>query len=903
MKVNGTMDDQSLRALLRPIGEQVLRVFSAISSEASARHSELQSMGPNSLATVNTFTDGDALDSLDRMSTANSNDLLTLVGEPAIARVLAETEDGKRVEYYICRATPVPPSVEGIKLVSYRAPVGRIASLPVGADLYLELPKGPVSLEVLERSELHPEKSKSGWDSRNSKLQGQQYGPLTITSLRDYIGSRVEQVSVLDELLAKEKEEALVSDGIRRSIRTRMALRDQPILDEFQDEIFRLPINSRLMLIGPPGSGKTTTLIRRLGQKLSVDFLDDNERRLVSVDHHIATDDHSVSWLMFTPTELLKQYVKEAFQLEGIPAPDHRIVTWSDFRRDFARNRFGVLKSASNSSSLVICDHRNGIQESTIGNQTSWFDDFWSWQWNDYLTQLRDTAEQIEAQDDGAISSLGEKLSKAISAKNAEVTALFFSSVSAFEDEVESAFSIRKSQVDERIERALVQTVNSDPNFLDGLVELLRSIGEDQDDADETELEDEEEQEPRTTMIGRAAAARAFRLNLRVQARAAYAKRKLKSGSKQEKISTWIGDRGLPVDVLNEIGESLHIQALLRRFRSTRERYLRDLPRRYRTYRRERLKDGQWYTAEGIEAGKVSDLEVDVILLAILKAGTILLSDRQVVQQIDEDRTSFLLNLLTLRRNQVMVDEVTDFSPVQVACMGELCDSKTRSFFASGDYNQRITETGCRSEEDMNWAVPGIETKKIAVNYRHSRQLSELAAELIKLFGGNIEHTALPEDTDNEGVLPVLGRGLSSHRLIAEWLGTRIREVETYSDQLPTIAVLVNTEEEVKPLADELGDVLEQDNLNVVPCERGQFVGHGNDIRVFAVEHIKGLEFEAVFFVGVDGLVDIEPNLFDKYLYVGVTRAATYLGVTCGGEELPTQLQPLAFQFGDSWAV
>jgi len=69
---------------------------------------------------------------------------------------------------------------------------------------------------------------------------------------------------------------------------------------------------------------------------------------------------------------------------------------------------------------------------------------------------------------------------------------------------------------------------------------------------------------------------------------------------------------------------------------------------------------------------------------------------------------------------------------------------------------------------------------------------------------------------------------------------------------------------------------------------------------VFAIQHIKGLEFEAVFFVGVDKLAAIHPELFDKYLYVGITRAATYLGMTCAGK-LPSTLEPLRRMFASRW--
>ena len=61
-------------------------------------------------------------------------------------------------------------------------------------------------------------------------------------------------------------------------------------------------------------------------------------------------------------------------------------------------------------------------------------------------------------------------------------------------------------------------------------------------------------------------------------------------------------------------------------------------------------------------------------------------------------------------------------------------------------------------------------------------------------------------------------------------------------------------------------------------------MGQDSDVRVFDVQHIKGLEFEAAFFLGIDRLARTLPDLFDKYLYVGVTRAATYLGLTCDAE-------------------
>ena len=115
------------------------------------------------------------------------------------------------------------------------------------------------------------------------------------------------------------------------------------------------------------------------------------------------------------------------------------------------------------------------------------------------------------------------------------------------------------------------------------------------------------------------------------------------------------------------------------------------------------------------------------------------------------------------------------------------------------------------------------------------------------------------------------------------------------------MAVLVNDEASVGPIANSLRDALSAEGLNVVPCYEGQLAGRDNDIRVFNVEHIKGLEFEAVFFVGVDMLAELKPGLFDKFLYVGCTRAATFLGLTCEGASLPGRMAEWRGSFVDDW--
>jgi len=116
----------------------------------------------------------------------------------------------------------------------------------------------------------------------------------------------------------------------------------------------------------------------------------------------------------------------------------------------------------------------------------------------------------------------------------------------------------------------------------------------------------------------------------------------------------------------------------------------------------------------------------------VLRTSGALLRDRTIAGDQENPRYAALLPARDLARNQIMVDEATDFSAVQLAAMGAMSNPHIHSFFACGDFHQRITAWGIRSEDDLRWSVPDIEILTIETTYRHSRQLNEFAKELIR---------------------------------------------------------------------------------------------------------------------------------------------------------------------------
>jgi DNA polymerase III delta prime subunit len=892
------LNDESRKHLEQVAGE-ALAQFESIAKTAKNKLNDERTLGSDALASINTMMSSSAIQRLDQISQANRESYQVLVAEPAIARVVVADEDGEEKTYYICRTTPVSGFPN---LASYRAPVGRLASLAIGAEF--TLPNGTV-VEVLERAQLRPNALVDGWDSHDTVVETEHFGPFTIESLRalltEVAGEEVTE-DILGQLLAEETVKANIIDGVRRTVIIKMGLRDQPILDQYQDEIFRLPLDKRLLILGPPGTGKTTTLIRRLGQKLDTAFLEEGEQRLVEAVASAQGISHANSWLMFTPTELLKQYLKEAFAREGVPASDLRIRTWQDYRRELARNAFGVLRTASGGGTFVLKDGLASLSETALERPIQWFDDFDAWQRKAYVQELHDAATQLHGAKSPDVLSLGARLQDILSRAADGALAAMFGSLAVEIAKVQALVSSLKEGSDVKIKAALNLQLNRNRAFLDELARVIDSLQQaqatDADDQDDPDADEEEDTTaPRT---GRAAALNAYMQAVRVQARAAASKRAVSKASRNGKIIEWLGDRGLTEADRAEVGASLLVQASARRFVNPVKRYLDGIPKRYRAFRRERQPANTWYRHEGFEARDIHPLELDIVLLAILRAAGDLISRPNVQRDIDSPAWSSLQPILGHYRNQILVDEATDFSPIQLASMAALAHPRLRSFFACGDFNQRLTTWGARSADDLKWIFADFDIKEITVSYRQSKQLNDLARAMIRAVGGTDQDASLQAHMDSAGVAPALLEHAATSEAIVGWLADRIREIERFVGQLPSTAIFVNTENNVASVADALNAALAEHNIQVIACREGQAVGQESNVRVFDIQHIKGLEFEAVFFVGIDQLATLHPALFDKYLYVGTTRAATYLGVTCQGT-LPSAIESLRTHFCQDW--
>jgi hypothetical protein len=861
---------------LTEVAKQTLDYFEDAAATAAAELAGGKGASSDVFASVNTLTGTETQNLSDIREDARRN-LEAVIAQPAIARVEVLNNEGKREVIFITPAGAPRARWGEVRIASYRSPVGRLAAIPIGHDLDVRtpgtpgVPGRPITYELVGRARLNPVPPPMGWDSRNTVVEPVTGPPFTVVSLRELLRSPTEDdgaaLALLESLLAKGAQAQNVFEGLRRTVIERMGLRERPLLDQYQDEIFRLPLDNRIAILGPPGSGKTTTLIKRLGMKLD---LQAEEDELAIIDRTRAgRRHHATSWLMFSPTELLRQYVKEAFNREGVPAPDPQIQVWDAYRRETARNRLGILRSTTSRGS-ILKDGLQNLQGPTIADQVRWYQDFDAWQKQAFWVELGEHAARLAGSEDRRIVALGARLAGIVEAGVARDGAAPFVEFRASSRIVGDHSRALQDEVELKLRSAFAHELQKDEQLLDKLVAFLGTLGESADATDDVDEADTDEDDEDTLPLGRAAIDQAFDAYLRAtraHARALASGRRLGARSRHAQVVSWLGEHAPRESDMKALGTSVLLAASLRRLANPMRAYLSGIPRRYRRFRRVRSAEGVWYEKTQHGPMDVGPLELDMLILAMLRTGRMLLSDPRIASVVDEASITSLQAIRDLSRTQVVVDEATDFSPVQLACMSALCDPAADSFVACGDFNQRITSWGTRSEVELRWVLPDIQIRRIRVTYRHSRQLNALAHQIARLTGDDHESAVLPAYVDNEGVDPVLGIGLAG-KYLAAWLKARIVEIERLTQILPSIAVLVNRETEVQPMAEALQAALSDANIPCSACPGGLVRGNESEVRVFDIQHIKGLEFEAVFFVGVDELAAAKPDLFDKFLYV-----------------------------------
>lgn len=290
--------DNSKSSHLSFLATTILKHLKTVANAAKSRLDSSRrrtAQGSTLMGGANPMVGNPASHNLTRIVAMDRAEVERLSREPFVARVVVRFEDdpenADQAVLYITRASaPSWISIENARFATYTAALGRVAELPAGTRLRMLFGGELRDIVIVERTRLNPNITLKGWDALNDRFEFESW-KVTLDSLLSYLdelerSSRVTEEAIPDllgPLLRQGAEATIFRERVKRRALERIALRDQPILDEHQGEVFRLPLNQRLVLLGPPGSGKTTTLIRRLAQKRRPETLTDEEKSALSM--------------------------------------------------------------------------------------------------------------------------------------------------------------------------------------------------------------------------------------------------------------------------------------------------------------------------------------------------------------------------------------------------------------------------------------------------------------------------------------------------------------------------------------------------------------------------------------------------------------------------------------------
>jgi DNA helicase-2/ATP-dependent DNA helicase PcrA len=235
----------------------------------------------------------------------------------------------------------------------------------------------------------------------------------------------------------------------------------------------------------------------------------------------------------------------------------------------------------------------------------------------------------------------------------------------------------------------------------------------------------------------------------------------------------------------------------------------------------------------------------------------------------------------TLSYEHLMVDEVQDFSPVELAVLLETTTAQ-RSVTMAGDTAQAIAPEHGFS----NWSallddlgIPHERVEPLRVSYRSTREIVDAAEHVLGPLGGDVRPVA------PRAGAPVEAFGFSSAGEASELLSHALKEL-IRAEPTASVALVARHAEQARLYYDALSRA-EVPNLRLVADQDFSFTA---GIDVTDVRQTKGLEFDIVILLDVNEASYPVSDDARRLLHVAMTRAAHQLWVTYTGA--PSLLLP-----------
>lgn len=717
---------------------------------------------------------------------------------------------------------------------------------------------------------------------------------------RGVITKEIKRIEEEKRILTLQQEEL---SNLTKYIREQGKLRFNPILDPVQNRIktSHLYDGTTLVIDGGPGTGKTTTMIQRL-KYLTDDFAikeDTDEKlnkyNLTASQRQRLFDlmDSGRDWMFFSPSELLKEYLSEAMNKEGLANTRSKVWNWQEYLKKVTREYYQFIDPnnentpflASRSSEMLILPSANAVVALT---------DF-------YLTTLKNIKNNFPTIDDAGViykwKSIALRIKQQFDLVDnfsiEQFIRLFNSLEQLYAADCREILAENRATL-KQISEDLYVLVRMDEGTYNALVDLLQNVSAEQtDDADE----DVEETPDDFSDFIISAIRNWFK-------RYCYStvNSSIKLTSRQQKI----GEMLLPLmmeehkNKVSRVGELALFEQYAKYSRGVVSNMFTGIPAKYKRFRRAMLNQANnGWDKEVLKAllqrrgGKELHHQEQALLIGFVNN----LAKKTLNIVGTRASHTYIEAYKELARPIIGIDESTDFCKTDIYAMASLLTMDFNSLTLCGDMMQRLTKHGIRSWDDLDGIVSNMTVVKMRTSYRQSVRLLEVAKSLYKdSIGEEPEYKAYLKSKKVPDPLAVVSDD-EDEKII--WIEQRIKEIYDIYKRLPSIAIFLNDANDIRDFVIKLKDTdfFIDTDIEVVDGSSGRLLASSNQIRVYPIDVVKGMEFDVVFFHNIDSSHETL-DMIKRYIYVGVSRAAFFLGATFINEDKDL-LQ--YFELGKGW--
>ena len=223
------------------------------------------------------------------------------------------------------------------------------------------------------------------------------------------------------------------------------------------------------------------------------------------------------------------------------------------------------------------------------------------------------------------------------------------------------------------------------------------------------------------------------------------------------------------------------------------------------------------------------------------------------------------------------IDEVQDFSPIEIEVLLDCCD-RHRCVTLAGDTRQHISKEAGFSSWTSFLQDLGVETNSLhtlEISYRSTHPIVRFAQQLL--------------DNDEEPPPKTLKEGpevelflFSDHGACVGYLSDKLHEL-LVKEPLANVALIVPNDTIGKLYFDGFTRT-ELPQVRLIEDQKFSFLP---GIDIVNVNDIKGLEFDYVVIVEVSDIYYPTTSHYRRLLHVAATRAVHQLWVTCVGTPSP----------------